>query len=355
VSAAPATFAYASAPSVRASRTVAAWLFFCCAMIFAMVVIGGVTRLTESGLSITEWQPVTGAIPPLTEEAWQEAFAKYQQIPEYRERNAGMTLAEFKTIYWWEFVHRLWGRLIGVVYAVPLLWFVLRGQVRGPLAWRLGGIFVLGGLQGVLGWYMVQSGLVDRVDVSQYRLTAHLGLALLIYAATLWTALDLLRPSRAATPFGRAALAFSALAFLTMLAGGFVAGLDAGMTYNTFPLMDGRLVPAGYLDETPWWLNFFENVAAVQFNHRLLGIATLAGAIALALAGRRAAPRARKLVLATAAMAVLQVALGIATLLLVVPIPLAAAHQAGAVALLTFALATAHAARVSTLTPRAAA
>jgi cytochrome c oxidase assembly protein subunit 15 len=320
-------------------------------MICAMVVIGGVTRLTESGLSITEWKPAAGAIPPLSEEAWQEEFAKYQQIPQYRERNAGMTLAEFKTIFWWEFVHRLWGRLIGVVYALPLLWFVLRGQVRGRLAWQLAGIFVLGGLQGALGWYMVQSGLVDRVSVSQYRLTAHLGLALLIYAATLWTALDLLRPTGSATRFSRAALAFSALVFVTILAGGFVAGLDAGMSYNTFPLMDGRLVPAGYLDETPWWANLFENVAAVQFNHRVLAMTTLAGALALAFAGRKAASPARGLAFATGLMALLQVALGISTLLLVVPIPLAAAHQAGAVALLTLALATAHAARAKTLRP----
>jgi cytochrome c oxidase assembly protein subunit 15 len=316
-------------------------------MIFAMVVIGGVTRLTESGLSITEWKPVSGAIPPLSEDAWQDAFAKYQQIPEYRERNAGMTLAAFKNIFWWEFVHRLWGRLIGFVYAVPLLWFVLRGQVRGPLAWKLGGIFVLGGLQGVLGWYMVQSGLVDRIDVSPYRLTAHLGLALLIYAATLWTALDLLRPGRkeGEAPLARPALAFCGLLFLTLLTGGFVAGLDAGMSYNTFPLMDGRLVPAGYLDETPWWANLFENVAAVQFNHRALAMTTLAYAIALALAGRTAAPRVRGLALATSAMAAAQAALGIATLLLVVPILLAAAHQAGAVMLLTLALMLAHAAR----------
>jgi len=332
------------------SRAVAAWLFFCCAMIFAMVVIGGVTRLTESGLSITEWKPAAGAIPPLNEGAWQDAFAKYQQIPQYREHNAGMTLAEFKTIFWWEFVHRLWGRLIGVVYAVPLLWFVLRGHVRGRLAGRLAAIFMLGGLQGVLGWYMVKSGLVDRISVSQYRLTAHLGLALLIYAATLWTALDLLQPRPAGTRLSHAALGFAGLVFVTMLAGGFVAGLDAGMSYNTFPLMDGRFVPAGYLDETPWWLNFFENVAAVQFNHRILAMTTLVAAIALAIAGRNAAPRARALALATGAMAALQAVLGISTLLLVVPIPLAAAHQAGAVALLTLALATAHAAREPALT-----
>ncbi|HEX2112884.1 MAG TPA: COX15/CtaA family protein [Alphaproteobacteria bacterium] len=340
----------------NANRTVAYWLIFCCAMIFAMVVIGGVTRLTESGLSITEWKPVTGAIPPLSEGAWQDAFAKYQQIPEYRHRNMGMTLPEFKNIFWWEFVHRLWGRLIGLVYAVPLVWFVLRGQVRGPLAWKLAGIFLLGGLQGVLGWYMVQSGLVDRVDVSPYRLTAHLGLALLIYAASLWTALDLLRPGRKeATPLARPALAFCGLAFVTMLSGGFVAGLDAGMIYNTFPLMDGRLVPAGYLDETPWWVNLFENVAAVQFNHRLLAMTTLACAIALAFAGRRAAPRVRGLAAATGGMAALQAALGIATLLLVVPIPLAAAHQAGAVLLLTLALMLAHAAHKKSMPPPAAA
>jgi cytochrome c oxidase assembly protein subunit 15 len=342
----------------RSARAVAAWLYFCCAMIFAMMVIGGVTRLTESGLSITEWQPVAGAIPPLTEQAWQEEFGKYQRIPEYRLRNTGMTLAEFKTIFWWEYVHRLWGRLIGVAYFVPLVWFAIRGYVRGALAWRLGGIFVLGGLQGALGWYMVRSGLVDRVDVSAYRLTAHLGLALAIYAATLWTALGLTRPR--AAPRDRLGLAsglFAGLVFLTLLSGGFVAGLDAGMTYNTFPLMDGRLVPAGYLDAQPWWLNLFENVAAVQFNHRILALTTLLAAIALGVAGRSSpAPQIRTLAAATAAMALLQVVLGVSTLLLVVPIPLAAAHQAGAVVLLTLALALAHAARGSAaLTPARAA
>ncbi len=349
-----------SAPRASA-RPVAIWLLACCAMIFAMVVIGGVTRLTESGLSITEWKPVEGAIPPLTQQAWQEAFEKYQQIPEYRLRNDGMTLAEFKNIFWWEYVHRLWGRLIGFVFFVPLVWFVLRGHVRGRLAWQLGGIFVLGGLQGALGWYMVQSGLADRVDVSPYRLTAHFGLAIAIYAATLWTALDLLRPAattatRSTRRLGPASLAFCALAFVTMLSGGFVAGLDAGFTYNTFPLMDGRLVPAGYLDEQPWWLNLFENVAAVQFNHRLLAITTLVSAIGLWWATRAAPwPATRALGNAVAAMALAQVALGIATLLLVVPIPLAAAHQGGAVILLSLALALAHEARRPAFMPQRAA
>jgi heme a synthase len=340
----------------RNRRAVAAWLFFCCAMIFAMVIIGGVTRLTESGLSITEWKPVEGAIPPLTEQAWQEEFAKYQRIPEYQLRNHGMTLAEFKTIFWWEYVHRLWGRLIGLAFFMPMVWFVMRGYVRRTLAWRLGGIFVLGGLQGVLGWYMVQSGLVDRVDVSAYRLTAHLGLALAIYAATLWTALDLLRPTQFEAPdkLGRPALAFCGLVFLTLLSGGFVAGLDAGMTYNTFPLMDGQLVPPGYLAEAPWWVNLFENVAAVQFNHRLLATTTLLAAVALGVAGRSSpSPRIRRLAAAVACMALLQVVLGVSTLLLVVPTTLAAAHQAGAVMLLTLALALAHAARGRTVLTQA--
>ncbi len=326
----------------------AVWLLLCCAAIFAMVVIGGITRLTESGLSITEWKPVAGVLPPLSEDAWQAEFEGYRQIPEFRERRPDMTLAEYKTIFWWEYVHRLWGRLIGVAYLLPLIGFVAAGRVRGALVWRLGGIFMLGGLQGVLGWYMVQSGLADRVDVSPYRLTAHLGLAVLIYAATLWTALDLLRPASrerrvAQRTVDWRALALAALVFVTMMAGGLVAGHDAGFIYNTFPLMDGRLVPAGYLDQAPWWLNPFANPAAVQFDHRVLGIATVLLALLYwARARRDAVGGAVHLV---AAMAVIQVALGISTLLLVVPIPLAALHQAGAVTLFTLALVAAQAGR----------
>ena len=329
-------------------KPVAVWLLVCCAMIFLMVVIGGVTRLTESGLSITEWKPVIGVVPPLSGPEWQAEFERYRQIPEYRERNAGMTLGQYKHIFWWEYVHRLWGRLIGAAYLLPLLGFLATGRVRGKLAWRLSGIFVLGALQGALGWYMVKSGLVDRVDVSPYRLTAHLGLALLIYAATLWTALDLLRPPssgiRGVTlrTDGRA-LALAAFVFLTMMAGGLVAGTDAGFVYNTFPLMDGRWVPAGYLDLQPWWLNPFANVAAIQFDHRVLGISTvLLTLIYWARAWRNAADGTVHLVLG---MALLQAALGISTLLLVVPIPLAATHQAGAVTLFTLALAAAQAGR----------
>jgi cytochrome c oxidase assembly protein subunit 15 len=334
----------ASAPQ----RPVAIWLLVCCAMIFLMVVIGGITRLTESGLSITEWKPVIGAVPPMSDQEWQAEFEHYKQIPEYRERNAGMTLGQYKHIVWGEDGHRLWGRLIGLAYLVPLLGFLATGRVRGKLAWRLSGIFVLGALQGALGWYMVKSGLIDRVDVSPYRLTAHLGLALLIFAATLWTALDLLRPPSsgirgAVLRTDRRALALAWFVFLTMMAGGLVAGTDAGFVYNTFPLMDGRWIPAGYLDLVPWWLNPFANVAAIQFDHRVLGISTVVLALLYWWRARRnAADGTVHLVLG---MALLQAALGISTLLLVVPIPLAATHQAGAVTLFTLALVAAQAGR----------
>jgi cytochrome c oxidase assembly protein subunit 15 len=333
-------------------------------MIFAMVVIGGITRLTWSGLSITEWQPVTGAIPPLSAADWQAEFAKYQQTSQYRMLNAGMSLGDFKTIFLWEYVHRLWGRLIGFVYLLPFLYFLIRRRIPRRLAWPLAGIFALGAGQGALGWWMVESGLADRIEVSQYRLTAHLALALVIYAATLWTALGLLAPSptlprsrgtagapdapappRAGCGGGwrRAAEALLCLVSLTIVAGGFVAGLNAGLTYNTFPLMDGQFVPAGYAQLAPFWRNWFENIPAVQFDHRLLAETTVALVIVLWLAGRRAGPRpARPALHALLAVALLQLSLGVSTLLLVVPIPLAAAHQAGAVLLLTAAIVLRH-------------
>jgi heme a synthase len=371
-----------------AGRSVAIWLLGCCAAIFAMVVIGGVTRLTWSGLSITEWQPVTGIVPPLSDAAWQAEFAKYRQIPQFKLLNAGMSLGDFKTIYLWEYVHRLWGRLIGFVYALPFVYFLIRGRLPGRLAWRIAGIFVLGGAQGALGWWMVKSGLADRIEVSQYRLTVHLALALAIYAATLWTALGLLDQSASfsapgggegrdkagnsrsaglfplhppsasrrvppSPPIGRRGPLYRlrrgsevvlGLVSLTIVAGGFVAGLNAGLTYNTFPLMDGRFVPAGYTQLEPFIRNWFENVAAVQFDHRLLAMTTVAAAMVLWLAGVRAAlsAPARAALHALAAAAALQFALGISTLLLVVPIPLAAAHQAGAVLLLTAAIVVRH-------------
>jgi len=349
----------ASIPTARpqaaepSTRPVAIWLLVCCAMIFAMVVIGGITRLTWSGLSITEWQPVTGIVPPLSAADWQAEFAKYQQTSQYKLLNTGMSLGDFQTIFLWEYVHRLWGRLIGFVYLLPFLYFLVRRQIPRRLAWPLAGIFALGFAQGALGWWMVKSGLADRIEVSQYRLTAHLALALVIYAATLWTALGLLDrrlPSLSAPRGGegiwlrRSAELVLVLVGLTIVAGGFVAGLNAGLTYNTFPLMDGRFIPAGYAQLEPFVRNWFENVPAVQFDHRLLAMTTVSVVVVLWLAGWRVAlPRPARLALHTLlAMAVLQVSLGISTLLLVVPIPLAAAHQAGAVLLLTAAIVLRH-------------
>jgi heme a synthase len=322
-------------------RPVAAWLFFCCGLIFLMVVVGGVTRLTLSGLSITEWKPIIGIVPPLSAADWASEFARYQQIPEYRAVHFAMSLDEFKSIYYWEYTHRLLGRLIGVAFAVPFIWFLARRRLPRHLAPPLAGILLLGFLQGLLGWYMVKSGLADRVEVSQYRLTAHLALALAIYAAILWTALGLVRGFPGASAgWRRAAEAVLVLVALTILAGGFVAGTRAGLTYNTFPLMDGRLVPAGYDQLRPFYLNWFENIAAVQFDHRVLAVATVSVVSLLWAAGRRAdlPEPARKALHALLTIAVLQVALGISTLLMVVPIPLAAMHQAGAVLLLTAAI-----------------
>ena len=342
-------------------------------MIFAMVVIGGITRLTWSGLSITEWQPVMGAIPPLSAADWQAEFAKYQATSQYKLLNTGMSLGDFKTIFLWEYLHRLWGRLIGFVYLLPFLYFLVRGRIPRRLAWPLTGIFALGGAQGALGWWMVESGFADRIEVSQYRLTAHLALALVIYAATLWTALGLLTPTPtlprlrgremaiASAPdaplppqagegwdgggrWRRASEAILALVGLTIVAGGFVAGLNAGLTYNSFPLMDGSFVPDGYAQLSPFIRNWFENIPAVQFDHRLLAETTVISVIVQWLAGTRGElPRPTRVALhALLAMALLQASQGISTLLLVVPVPLAAAHQAGAVLLLTAALVFRH-------------
>jgi heme a synthase len=349
-------------------RPIALWLLCCCAMIFAMVVIGGITRLTLSGLSITEWQPVVGILPPLSPAAWVAEFDKYRHIPQYRLVNYGMSLDQFKTIYLCEYFHRLWGRLIGFAYALPFVYFALRRRLPRRLLVPLAGILLLGFLEGALGWYMVESGLAERVEVSQYRLVAHLAVALSIYAITLWIALGILDsphpdpPALAgegvegdgtASPLPRkrgrdrvgaawrsAADAVLVLVALTIVAGGFVAGLNAGLTYNTFPLMDGSFVPAGYAQLQPFPRNWFENIAAVQFDHRLLAMTTALSVLLLWLAGIRAAlPRPARLAMhALLAAAGLQFALGVATLLFVVPIPLAAAHQAGAVLLLTAAI-----------------
>jgi cytochrome c oxidase assembly protein subunit 15 len=334
----------------QSSRTpIAVWLLACCALVLTMVVVGGVTRLTHSGLSMVEWKPLVGTIPPLSQTDWEDVFLKYQATPEYLHVNKGMALDEFKGIFWWEYVHRLLGRAIGIVFLLPFLYFLLRRRIDRPLALKLAGIFVLGGLQGAMGWYMVKSGLVDDPRVSQYRLTAHLGLALAIYAAMLWTALDLMKPGRAAANasrqrLGRYALALAGLIFLMALSGGFVAGIRAGFAYNTFPLMNGHVVPPEILMLDPWWLNLFNNMATVQFNHRMIAWLLMLLVPAFWLTARRIAlpPNARLATHLLLGMLTIQVTLGISTLLLGVPVPLAAAHQGGAVLLLTAALWAGH-------------
>jgi heme a synthase len=329
-------------------RAIAWWLFFCCAMIFLMVVIGGITRLTESGLSITQWQPIEGVLPPLNAAQWNDAFARYQAIPQYLAVHPDMDLAQFKNIYFWEYFHRLWGRLIGVAFALPFLYFLLRGKISRALAPKLAGLFVLGALQGALGWYMVESGLEARIEVSQYRLAAHLAMAVVIYLAMLWVALDLVaRPQAAPRALRRGASLVLGLVFLTLVAGAFVAGTRAGYLDNTFPLMEGHFVPPDYWHLAPWYRNWFENLTSVQFDHRLLAETTWLAVAVLWLASwpAKLAPAARWALHALFFFACLQVALGVSTLLLVVPLPLAVAHQGGALLLITAALVARHSLR----------
>lgn len=331
-------------PSVQrahsAHRAVAAWLLVCCAFVFATLVVGGVTRLTHSGLSIVQWQPIVGTIPPLNDAQWNDAFQLYQQTPEYRKVNRGMSLDAFKSIFWWEYWHRVLGRTIGLVFFVPFLYFLLRGHVDRKLAGKLAGIFVLGALQGAMGWYMVKSGLVDNPRVSQYRLTAHLGLAFVIFAAMFWVALDLLVPRSASAPTDRLrsarryAAVLAGVVFVMVLSGGLVAGIRAGLAYNTFPLMNGHLVPPEIFMVEPWWLNFFNNMATVQFDHRMIAWLLIVAVPLFWWRFRSVAHERPRFAFDVLLIAlVVQVGLGIATLLLRVPVALAAAHQAGAMLL----------------------
>jgi heme a synthase len=334
-------------------RVLAGWLFAVCAMIYVMVLIGGLTRLTYSGLSMVEWKPLTGWLPPFSADAWEATFAKYRDFPEYRELNMGMSLDEFKFIFLMEYAHRLWGRLIGVVLLVPFVAFFIRGWIDRRLLPKLLAMFVFGGLQGMLGWYMVQSGLVDEPDVSPYRLTAHLGFAILIYAYVFWVALDLWGRSAddgdEPAPAGLRWLAdvLAVLVFVTILSGGFMAGINGGFAYNTFPTMDGEWFPEGLFGLTPFVISIFEDVTTVQFDHRLLAYSVLLLAVALWLAARRnrLSGKARLAVNCVPIFALVQALLGISTLLLIVPTPLAATHQAGAVALLTVTIWAAHSLR----------
>jgi cytochrome c oxidase assembly protein subunit 15 len=333
-------------PAQQASptRAVRWWLFGVAALIAIMVLVGGATRLTESGLSIVEWKPVTGTLPPLHQDQWTEAFDAYKTIPQYRELNAGMSLAEFKTIFWWEWSHRLLGRVIGVAYLLPFLWFLWRGMLSTDLRRRLWLIFGLGALQGAVGWWMVASGLSQRVEVSQYRLATHLVLALLIFACIVWTLRRLAsRPSLlASSRLKITGVALAVLTFVQLYLGALVAGLRAGKVYNTWPDIDGALIPsvARLFFEEPWWRNLFDNVLTVQFEHRMTAYALFALAVlhALDAVRSRAAPAVVNGAFWLAAAITLQATLGILTLLNQVPTSLALAHQAVAIAVLTLAI-----------------
>jgi cytochrome c oxidase assembly protein subunit 15 len=318
-------------------KPIAIWLLICCVMVFGTVVVGGVTRLTDSGLSIVEWQPLLGAIPPLTHADWLLMFEKYKQIPQFHQVNHDMDLAGFQFIFWWEWAHRQIGRVIGLLFFIPMLWFWLRGMIPRGYKWKLVGFFILGGLQGAMGWYMVKSGLVNDIRVSQYRLTAHLGLAFLVFGLMLWTALDLLhvRSKLPATPAALRRFAAFVLAVVSVmiLSGGFVAGIRAGLAYNTFPLMNGHLIPPDLFVLDPWWSNFFSNITTVQFDHRMIAYLLMGLVPALWWQVRKTAPQARGIANAMLAMLVLQVGLGIATLLQQVPVTLGSLHQAGAMVL----------------------
>ncbi|TMJ04523.1 MAG: heme A synthase [Alphaproteobacteria bacterium] len=338
----------------RRQRAVRIWLYAVAALIFAMVLVGGATRLTESGLSIVEWKPVTGTLPPLSEAGWQAEFDKYKTIPQFQHLNSAMTLAEFKTIFRWEWAHRLMGRIIGVAFLLPFLWFLAKGWIREGLRWRLWTIFGLGALQGAVGWWMVASGLADRVEVSQYRLATHLVLACVIFAAIVWTAARMARaPIEVPSRIHAGAVALLVLVLIQIYLGALVAGLRAGLTYNTWPLIDGSFIPdtARLFHDTPMWRNFFENTLTVQFSHRMTAYTLWLGAVMHAVDAARTVRRGPVLThaLALAGLVTIQAALGILTLLYQVPIGLALAHQAGAI--LVLALATVHA---QSLTARSA-
>ena len=328
------------------NRKVALWLLILCALVFAMIMLGGVTRLSGSGLSIVDWQPIMGVLPPLSAEDWRQTFEMYRQSPEFQKVNSHMTVEDFKGIFWLEYLHRLLGRLIGLAFLLPFVYFLWRGYIQKREWPKYGLMFVLGGLQGVLGWYMVKSGLVDNPRVSQYRLTAHLIAAIAIYAYMFWIALSLVARSDKAGVhpwFSRTAM-LAVLVLTTVVSGGFVAGLDAGLIYNTFPKMGDDWIPPDVSALSPFWLNFFENMAAVQFNHRILALTTFSVIVIYWWFARKADMPARLQsgVNALLHTAVLQVALGISTLLLVVPLVLAAAHQAVAVLLFTVVLYLCH-------------
>ena len=344
-------------PTPAQRRAVRLWLLAVAVLMVATVLVGGATRLTESGLSIVEWKPVTGIVPPLDAAGWRAEFDKYKAIPQYRERNAGMSLAEFKTIYWWEWAHRMLARLVGAAFLLPLLWFLRRGAIEPGLRARLWTIFGLGAALGAVGWWMVASGLADRVSVSQYRLAFHLTLACAIFALILWTAQGLVPREPVAAParVRASATALIVLVLLQIYLGALVSGLRAGFIYNTWPLIDGSLLPAGerLFFETPWWRNVFENTLMVQFDHRMVAYAlwTLAVLHAADVARSVRGGAALTGALALAGAVTLQAALGVVTLVHQAPLALALLHQAAAIVVL--AIAVVHAERLERRAARA--
>ena len=328
----------------RSRKAVAFWLFGVAAIIFAMVVIGGLTRLTGSGLSITEWDLIQGVIPPLTDAAWQDVFDKYKHIPQYAQQNSWMSLSDFKSIFWWEWSHRFLGRFVGSAFAVPFLWFAYVGAIARKEWPRMIVLFALGGLQGVIGWWMVQSGLEVRVSVSQYRLAIHLGAAIILLGAMLWTAFDYLNLPKSHTAIDKrlqqSGLLFVGLVYVQMLLGALVAGLHAGLIYNTWPLMDGRVAPEDAFFQSPWWINFFENPGLVQFDHRIGAYIVAISAFCLWRFGRKQknSGLARRSGNAVLHVTLFQILLGIGTLVMQAPLFMAAPHQITAAALFCVAV-----------------
>lgn len=324
------------------STAVSAWLFLVAGLVLAMIVVGGATRLTDSGLSITQWRPVTGSIPPLNAGDWASEFAKYKQIPQYVQLNRGMSLEAFKTIYWWEWSHRLLGRLVGLAFALPLLWFLIRKQLPKRLIWRCIALFGLGGLQGVVGWWMVASGLTERVSVAPERLMTHLGLAFILLAALVWTALEAAAGASRVdvpSPWKRGTLILLAMVYIQVLLGALVAGNDAGLVFNDWPLMNGRIFPEGYFGSN-LWSTLAHSQAAVQFHHRLGAYVLLAVACLMAWSATRSQylPAGAKVVaVAVAGGVVVQAVLGVATLMTHVPLGLGMIHQITAAIVLCLA------------------
>ncbi|USG60058.1 COX15/CtaA family protein [Sneathiella marina] len=330
-------------------KLIVSWLILVAILVFVMIVLGGVTRLTNSGLSMTDWKPVTGWLPPLSDQAWTAEFERYKAFPEYQQVNKGMSLSEFKGIYAFEFAHRVLGRIIGLAFFIPFVLFLVFGRIRGKLVPRLAILLILGGLQGGMGWFMVKSGLVDDPDVSHYRLTAHLALASLIYSVILWTVFDLLRPEKSRASRDDRSVRFWSMTLLILISlqiliGGFVAGLNAGFVFNDWPLMAGQFVPEEFLYMQPWYVNFLENPAAIQFSHRMVAyvIAVISVLLYLISRDQNIALSVRSSISYLLIVVFLQIFIGILTLLYVVPVSLGALHQAGGIIVLTFSLFVVH-------------